>query len=298
MRERTTRADFRQLPEPAQRPRRRQGLVVFKRIVSDGEILETVFLRRRTTSFDRRLRLPRDLGRRSDRRDAGRRCSCVLVDAEHSLTDRSLAIAQVPARWIGQRDYSRRAVKMSADEVEPLVDSFNDMLRKIDRRPGMEASNAKLAQEAEERSRARAESGLQRGAREQGARSTAPLERPNRELESFSYSVSHDLRAPLRAIDGFGQALVDDFPEPPSRRSKALPVEIRASTQHMAQLIEDLLRLARCVARAARAPDCDLGQVADSLWPSCNNASRPRRWKSRLDGMQAEGDPHLCAPPR
>src|SRR5258708_24877751 len=70
----------------------------------------------------------------------------------------TLAIARVAGEVVGQRDYPRRAVKMSADEVGTLVDSFNDMLTEIDRRTGeLEASNAKLAREAEERGRAERE---------------------------------------------------------------------------------------------------------------------------------------------
>src|SRR5256885_16776772 len=69
-----------------------------------------------------------------------------------------VAIPRAAREGVGRRDYSRRAVKMSADEVGTLVDSFNDMLTEIDRRTReLEASNAKLAQEAEERSRAEGE---------------------------------------------------------------------------------------------------------------------------------------------
>jgi len=76
-----------------------------------------------------------------------------------------------------------------------------------------------------------------------------------RELETFSYSVSHDLRAPLRAIDGFGQALVEDFPEQLPADAKRYLSRIRTSTQHMAQLIETCSprpRVARDASSAGR----------------------------------------------
>src|SRR3989442_15920021 len=160
------------------------------------------------------------------------------------VTGAILAIAQFARELVGRPDFSRRAPKMSADEVGTLVDSFNDMLTEIDRRTReLEATNAKLAQEAEERSRAEGEilrlnAELENRVHER----TAQLEMANRELESFSYSVSHDLRAPLRAIDGFGQALVDDFPEHLPGEAKRYLSRIRASTQHMAQLIEARIR--------------------------------------------------------
>ena len=76
-------------------------------------------------------------------------------------------------------------------------------------------------------------------------RRTAELEAANRDLEAFSYSVSHDLRAPLRAVDGFADILLDDYAaQLPDEAARHLRV-IRNGTQRMAALIEDLLRFAR-----------------------------------------------------
>jgi signal transduction histidine kinase len=77
------------------------------------------------------------------------------------------------------------------------------------------------------------------------AERTRQLEMSNKELEAFSYSVSHDLRAPLRAVDGFSQALLEDFgPAIPLEGLRQLNV-IRSSTQKMGQLIDDLLTFSR-----------------------------------------------------
>jgi light-regulated signal transduction histidine kinase (bacteriophytochrome) len=74
---------------------------------------------------------------------------------------------------------------------------------------------------------------------------TAQLEGANKELESFSYSVSHDLRAPLRAIDGFSRILLDDFAASLPEEAKAYLKLVRTNTRQMGQLVDDLLAFSR-----------------------------------------------------
>jgi len=269
-------------------------LVLFKRIVSDGEILGTVYLR---ADYELFSRVYDYLGIAAVVLIAAMLVALLMSSWMQNIVTRPiLAIAQVAREVVGQRDYSRRAVKMSADEVGTLVDSFNDMLTEIDRRTReLEASNAKLAQEAEERSRAEREI-LRLNAELEGRvrERTTQLETANRELESFSYSVSHDLRAPLRAIDGFGQALLEDFPEHLPDEAKRYLSRIRASTQHMGQLIEDLLKLARVSRGPLERRAVDLGQVAQQVVSELQQREPGRAVEvSVWDGMLAEADPHL-----
>jgi PAS domain S-box-containing protein len=95
---------------------------------------------------------------------------------------------------------------------------------------------------------------------------TAQLEVANHDLESFTYSVSHDLRAPLRHMDGFSRILVEDFgPQlPPGAKQHA--ERVRAATLHMGQLVDDLLNLARVGRGSLRIVSTDLNEVlADTI---------------------------------
>ena len=91
---------------------------------------------------------------------------------------------------------------------------------------------------------------------------TRALAAANRELESFSYSVSHDLRAPLRTIDGFSQILLDEYATKLDATGRSYLDRVRAGSQRMAKLIDDLLELARITRRDPQIRACDLTALA------------------------------------
>ncbi len=94
---------------------------------------------------------------------------------------------------------------------------------------------------------------------------TSELTAVNKELEAFSYSVSHDLRAPLRSIDGFSQALMEDYPDRLDEQGKGYLQRVRSATQRMGVLIDDLLSLSRVTRSEMRRETVDLSALAQSI---------------------------------
>ena len=91
---------------------------------------------------------------------------------------------------------------------------------------------------------------------------TIKLEASNKELEAFSYSASHDLRAPLRTIDGFSQALLEDCEDKLDIQGKDYLIRIRAATRHMAELIDDLLQLSQITRTEINIEKINLTRIA------------------------------------
>jgi light-regulated signal transduction histidine kinase (bacteriophytochrome) len=124
--------------------------------------------------------------------------------------------------------------------------------------------------------------------------SQATAEAANRELEAFSYSVAHDLRAPLRGIDGFSQALLEDYADKIDEEGRGHLKFLRESAQQMGRLIDDLLGLSR-VARAelCRLP-VDLSVLARNVAAQLGRAEPDRQVEIVIgDGIGAEGDAPL-----
>ncbi len=123
---------------------------------------------------------------------------------------------------------------------------------------------------------------------------TAQLEAANKELESFSYSVSHDLRAPLRAIDGFSRAVMEDCSTSLPEKGRQYLERVRAATQRMGQLIDDLLKLSRATRAEMTRTQVNLSQTAEVAAYELRESQPERRveWAIAPDVM-AYGDERL-----
>jgi PAS domain S-box-containing protein len=123
---------------------------------------------------------------------------------------------------------------------------------------------------------------------------TAQLQTANNELEAFSYSVSHDLRAPLRSLDGFSQALMEDSADVLNAEGQDNLRRIRAASQRMGQLIDDLLNLSRLTRVEMSKETVDLSKMARDTVEELRAADRQRTAEVVIaDGLTANADPRL-----
>ncbi len=123
---------------------------------------------------------------------------------------------------------------------------------------------------------------------------TAELTAVNRELEAFCYSVSHDLRSPLRSIDGFSQALLEDYGEILDATGREYLARARAASQRMGQLIDDLLGLSRVTRREMVREDVDLSALATAVLNCLAEADPGRQVRRQItQGLRATGDAGL-----
>ena len=192
-----------------------------------------------------------------------------------SIAKPIVELAEVASRVSSGRDYSLRARTAGEGEVALLVSTFNDMLAQIQQRDqSLQESYDLLERRVQER--------------------TAELNASNKELEAFCYSVSHDLRSPLRSIDGFSLALLEDHDASLDEDARDHLRRIRAATQRMGMLIDDLLNLSRITRTNLRMEAVDVSAVARMVLTDVA-AGQPDRQVDVVvqDGMQASADPRL-----
>lgn len=197
----------------------------------------------------------------------------------------------------GSSDAMLRCLGAGADDSVPKsVD--NDVLRARVRaqlrRKQVEDETRRVRERILKAELASAEARAARELAETRAVLVAELESKNAELEAFSYSVSHDLRAPLRSIDGFSKALLEDYGESLDGSAKDYLHRVCASAKRMNELIEDLLALSR-VSRAdlARTP-VDVSGVAEEVAAELARREPARKVAVVVEpGMRADADARL-----
>jgi signal transduction histidine kinase len=161
------------------------------------------------------------------------------------------------AREVEAGNFSVRAPVKASDEIGALAATFNSMLEQIQKWG-------------------------------------AEIERTNKELEAFSYSVSHDLRAPLRGIDGFSKALLEDYYEKVDETGRDYLTRVRTATQHMGRLIDDLLKLSRLTKIEMRQEPVPLSGIVTKIIDSLKNSEPDRSVECVVEeGITINGDPYL-----
>jgi len=123
---------------------------------------------------------------------------------------------------------------------------------------------------------------------------TAELTTANRELDSFAYAVSHDLRAPLRAMSGFSQALIEDYGSQLLGEAKVYLDQIDLASRKMSELIDGLLTLSRSTRGELRHDDVDLSVLSERLLAELMQSSPERQVAIQVEaGLQAYGDARM-----
>src|SRR6195952_2591906 len=123
---------------------------------------------------------------------------------------------------------------------------------------------------------------------------TAELEASTRELDAFAYSVSHDLRAPLRSLEGFSQVLLEDFSADLAEEAQRYLGRIQANVTRMGQMIDDLLHLSKATRSQLRRERTDLTALAREVAAELVAGEPDRAVHFDLPGgLVAHGDPHL-----
>ena len=128
------------------------------------------------------------------------------------------------------------------------------------------------------------------------ARQNTRLQELNSELESFSYSVSHDLRAPLRSIDGFSHVLLSSYTDSVDDQGKDYLRRVRAAAQRMGRLIDDILELSRLSRIEMRHSEIDLSQIGKGIASELTKSDPNRQVEFHIEeDVKTQGDERLLA---
>jgi CHASE1-domain containing sensor protein/signal transduction histidine kinase len=167
-----------------------------------------------------------------------------------------------------------RLMRELAADISFALDVFAEKKRREQAEEGLRRLNIELEQRVQER--------------------THQLEVANNELEAFSYSVSHDLRAPLRSIDGFSQILLKKYQAQLDVTGSDYLQRVRRASQRMGQLIDDLLQLSRVTRSSLKQERVDLSEIAENVAAELRKASPEHQVDWVLQhGMSVHADPGL-----
>jgi signal transduction histidine kinase len=227
-------------------------LVLVRRIISEGKPIGYVYLRADLHEIDERLK------RYSLIAIAVLLISLLAATLVSSAFRKAVALpimqlAETAKNVSRDKDYTVQVTPVSegSDEVTVLVDAFNEMLRELHK------SHDELERRVSERTR--------------------ELLSANRELEAFSYSVSHDLRGPLDAINGFSYLLLTQYAERLGDQTRELIENIQSSGKRMTELIDVLLNLSRVSSSAMRPERVDLSEIARSTVQELSRSAPERK---------------------
>ncbi|MDP3852766.1 response regulator [Phenylobacterium sp.] len=219
--------------------------------------------------------------------------TCGLIKAAPGLRDIPLIMltavddrsAMLEGLGAGADDYIQKS-----SELQVLKARMRAQLR----RKQFEDENRRIREELQRTTLEIAEARSERALAEVRAALIQELERKNEELEAFTYSVSHDLRSPLRSIDGFSQALLEDYADKLDDKGRGYLRRVRGAAQRMGELIDDLLQLSQINRMNLTLRPVDLSALARLVAADLSSQDPGRTVEvSTSDGLVIKADAQL-----